>query len=398
VTDSVDTPRTFVGEGAYVWDGSGRKHIDWICGYGPVVLGHADRRVADAANAQLRRGSLLPFETPLRTDLERRLLERYPWHDEVALVKTGSEAVAASLRIARAATGRSPVLRYGFHGWHDGLIDGKVGWHNWDNVRTTASPVAGVAAANAQDYSSASEASAAAIASRIAGSPRAFAALVVDPIQLVDVDADMALLRSACDASGTCFVLDETKTAFRTAHGGVCELSGVRPDVTVAGKALANGLPLSAVLSGGNFRIAKSMRIKGTFSGELVAIAAAIATLDALNEDDVPARLEAIGTELIDGLNKTFENSELLRGCLSAERYRWPCMPHIHASTRDRDSVELRSRLIDLVGRNGVQMLDGHNSFVSAAHTSADVDRTIDAFEEAIEELENGDSQWQSSS
>lgn len=234
------------GAGAHVWDDRGRRFIDWICGYGPVVLGHSDTRVVNAVHRQLLEGTLLPGDSAIESALAQRLIPLFPGSEACVFLKTGSEAVAAAVRFARIATGRSQVLRVGFHGWHDGLIDGKVGWHNWDNVRSSSPPVPG---ALSLGYQTGLARAVADIEHRIRGPEgERFAALVLDPIQVPDPERDLPRLRAACSDTGTVFILDETKTAFRVALGGVQARHRVRADITVAGKALANGMPLSSVL------------------------------------------------------------------------------------------------------------------------------------------------------
>lgn len=369
------------GAGAHVWDDRGRRFVDWICGYGPIVLGHGDTRVANAVHRQLLEGTLLPGDSAVESTLAQRLIALFPGSDVCVFLKTGSEAVAAAVRFARIATGRSRVLRVGFHGWHDGLIDGKVGWHNWDNVRLPSPPVPGVVAFG---YEIGMEPVTADIEHQIrepAG--QRFAALVLDPIQVPEPERDLARLRAACSDTGTVFILDETKTAFRVALGGVQARHRVRADITVAGKALANGLPLSSVLGPAELICPKRARVKGTFSAERAALAAAHATLDVLEKEDVCVHLSTIGSTLIDSIN------EVLRGTAAGELvravpYRWSCMPHLHADSSDAHAQECRRVLVAGAMANGVLLLEKHNSFVNAAHTIDDVDMTADAFRQAL--------------
>ena len=364
-----------------MWDDRGRRFIDWICGYGPVVLGHSDTRVANAVHRQLLEGTLLPGDSAIESALAERLVALFPGADTCVFLKTGSEAVAAAVRFARIATGRSQVLRVGFHGWHDGLIDGKVGWHNWDNARSSSPPVPG---ALAHGYETGTGRAAADIEHRVrqpAGEQ--LAALLLDPIQVPDPERDLPRLRAACSDTGTVFILDETKTAFRVALGGVQARHRVRADITVAGKALANGLPLSSVLGPAELICRKRARVKGTFSAERAALAAAHATLDVLENEDVCAHLSTIGSALIDSVNEVLQGTAA-GGLVQAVPYRWNCMPHLHASSYDVQAQECRHALVADIMAHGALLLEKHNSFVNAAHTIDDVDMTADAFRRSL--------------
>lgn len=379
---------TFVaGRGAHLWDTAGRRFIDWICGYGPVVLGHGDPRVAAAAFERLLTGTLLPGRSELEESVGQRIVKHFPHAEDYIFLKTGSEAVAAAVRLARAHTGRSQILRIGFHGWHDGLIDPKLGWHNWDNIRTTGHEVAGVlrhpGLAIELDYGVTS----ATAETRIRAEDSApLAAVVLDPIQLSNPDTDLRQLRRACDDTGTLLVLDETKTAFRVALGGVQEIHGVAADITVAGKAMANGFPLSSVLGPADIIRVPGTRIKGTFSKERAGLAAALATLDVLEREDVCSQLAATGQHLIEQINSALHDTPASH-LVQAVPYRWNAMPHLHAATNDPSAQQCRRALVDAVRSCGILLLANHNSFVCAAHTHDDIERTAEALHTAAGQL-----------
>jgi glutamate-1-semialdehyde aminotransferase len=387
VASSHIAPTFVAGRGAHIWDTTGRGFIDWICGYGPIVLGHGEPRVAAAAFEQMLTGTLLPGCSELEAAVGQRLVRHFPHAEDYLFLKTGSEAVAAAIRLARAHTGRSQVLRIGFHGWHDGLIDPKIGWHNWDNIRTTGRDVVGVlrhpALGIEMDYGASLET----VEARIRDKDVApFAAVVLDPIQLSNPDTDLRQLRTACDDTGTLLILDETKTAFRVALGGVQELHGVAADITVAGKAMANGFPLSSVLGPANIVRAPGTRIKGTFSNERVALAAAKTTLDILEREDVCSQLAATGQQLIEQVNAALHDTPVA-DLVRAVPYRWNAMPHLHAATDDPTAQHCRHALIDDARSRGVLLLASHNSFVSAAHDHDDIERTAATLHTAAEAL-----------
>lgn len=387
MNSSITMPAFVAGRGAHIWDTAGRCFIDWICGYGPVVLGHGDARVAGATFEQLLAGNLLPGGSELEHSVGQRLINWFPHAEDYIFFKTGSEAVAAAIRLARAHTGRSQILRIGFHGWHDGLIDPKVGWHNWDNIRTDAPEVSGVlrypAIGIELDYAATVDTADARIR---AEDSAPLAALVLDPIQLTNLDVDLRRLRRSCDDTDTLLVLDETKTAFRVALGGVQELHGVAADLTVAGKAMANGLPLSSVLGPAEIIRGERTRIKGTFSKERASLAAAQTTLDVLEQQDVCRQLAATGQQLIEHTNAALQDTPASH-LVQAVPYRWPAMPHLHAATSDPAAQHCRRALVDQARTRGVLLLEHHNSFICAAHTQDDIERTAEALHDAAERL-----------
>lgn len=374
------------GRGAHVWDDRGQRFVDWVCGYGPIILGHGDVRVADAVHHQLLEGTLLPGGSPIARSLSKRLIALFPGAEACVFLKTGSEAVAAAARFARLNTRRSRILRVGFHGWHDGLIDGKVGWHNWDNVRASSLPVPG---ALAYGFEISQARTTAEIAYRVRhpnSSP--FAALLIDPIQLSCPEIDLPLLRAACSDMATLLILDETKTAFRIALGGAQEVCGIRADLTVAGKALANGLPLSSVIGASDLIRTKDTRIKGTFSGERSALVAAHTTLDVLETEQVCEHLSAIGSALIEAVNGVLRGSSA-GGLVTAVPYRWSSMPHLHADTDNAQAQECRRAIVAGAMARGALLLEKHNSFVCAAHTFEDIQSTAEAVRGAVDDWLN---------
>jgi glutamate-1-semialdehyde 2,1-aminomutase len=202
-------------------------------------------------------------------------------------------------------------------------------------------------------------------------------------MQLSEPASDLRSLRAACDRTGSVLILDETKTAFRIAMGGVQELTGVKADLTIAGKAMANGLPLSCVVGRAEL-LGRRSRAKGTFSSELAAMAASLATLAVLDDVDGCARITEIGGQLLDGLQRVLADHPVGQ-YLSAVPYRWPAMPHVHARSDDPIGQRCRTTVLRETAMRGALLLDKHPSFVGITHTKADVMSTTDAFRAAAD-------------
>jgi len=337
--------------------------------------------VTAAVSERLANGSLFPGgRTRVEEQLQERLIAFFPAGERCHFLKTGSEAVAWAVRLARRSTGRLPVVRVGFHGWHDGLADGAVQWNDWDRAPVGLEIVPG--SLDLRDfYLPASAHDLSIIVDLLLATP--YAALLVDPIQLAEPGPDLSLLRMACDRSGAVLILDETKTAFRIAMGGVQQLTGVQADLTIAGKAMANGLPLSCVI-GRTDLLGRAARAKGTFSSELSAIAASLATLAVMDEVEGCTRIAATGGQLIEGLNRVLLGHPAGKH-LKAVAFRWPAMPHVHAKCDDAVAQRCRTEVLRDTAIGGALLLDKHTSFVGITHTAADVGFTTEAFAAALD-------------
>jgi glutamate-1-semialdehyde 2,1-aminomutase len=381
------------GHGGRCRDQTGKEYIDFICGYGPVVLGHANAEVTRAVVEQLEKGTLLPGESPPHGLIRSRLGRIFSGQDSL-LFKTGSEAVAAAIRLARAFTGKEKLIRCGFHGWHDALISPSVSWHQYELDDLSPRHVAGV-------FESPESLSIITWHSRnlddLAALFRAHAphvaALLLDPVQLVEpIQRSLLELRELTRREGALLILDECKTGFRVHVGGVQGLYGVNADLTVLSKAIANGFPLACVV--GRREILESAlaaRVMGTYNGELISIAAALVTLAILERGESQCRLASLGERLLDGINTHLMRFGLL-GQVRAVPYRWPCMPYLWFR---RNSVWAGGRQQEFYARlaaRGVLMLPRHMNFVCLAHSEEDVDQAVITVGEVLDELvrENG--------
>ena len=375
------------GEGARCWTTDGREFLDLICGQGPVVLGHAHPAVTTAVARQLREGTLLPGPGPAFDRLREILLDLYPHTDSVLTFKTGSEAVSAAIRISRAHTGRDTVLRVGFHGWHDQLMSPFVRCHSYDEAQFETNWPTGIpheAFANLVRVWHGSDPNDLVALVNAIGDK--LAAVVVDPVQLRPPAAAVAAVRLAqvVRDKGALLIFDESKTGFRVHLGGVQALYGMTADLTVLSKALANGLPLAAVLGRAELIAqARQARIKGTFCSETTAIAAAVATVETLQAADAPRTLNMLGTQLLDGLTDAIRSANL-QGQIAAVPYHWPCMPYVHFT---EDSQMLRDAFYAGMLQRGVLMLRDHMNYISLALTHSDIEAIILAASDVLSEL-----------
>lgn len=279
------------GEGARVWDVDGNVYIDYVLGLLPVVLGYRDPVVDAAIRDQLDRGISFSLATELEIDLAERLVRLIPCAEMVRFGKNGSDATSGAIRLARAHTGRDKIAICGYHGWHD--------WYIGTTTRWRGVPAAVRRLSVTFAYNDADD-----LGRLLAAEPDAFAAVILEPTALeAPAGGFLEAVRDLCDQYRALLVFDEIVTGFRLSLGGAQAHYGVTPDLAAFGKAMANGMPISAVV--GRRDIMRGMEdifFSGTFGGETLSLAAAIATIDRLEAEDGPARLAATGRRLKEGV------------------------------------------------------------------------------------------------
>jgi glutamate-1-semialdehyde 2,1-aminomutase len=286
---SADLPTLMLrSAGCRVWDVEGREYLDFIMALGAVALGYGHpvvNRAAIEAIAGGVVGSLSPgSEEALATELGRAI----PWLENTRFLKTGAEAAAAAVRIARAWSGREMVLGCGYHGWHD-----------WCRAADSAVPAGTQAAFQALRFDDGDD-----LRRQVRVHGDRLAAIIVEPVIEREPSRQwLEALREETTRAGIVLIFDEIKTGFRLAIGGAAERYGVHPDLVVLGKAMANGFPLAVV--GGRADIMSAVSrtwISSTLATETVALAAGRATLEVMIAEGVPVRLGVVGAMLMDGL------------------------------------------------------------------------------------------------
>lgn len=277
--------------GCSVWDDADLEYVDYIMGLGAVALGYGHPDVNRAAEGAIAAGVVGPLPPVAEEELAEALAQRIPWLERVRFLKTGAEAVAAAVRLARVATGRDEVLGCGYHGWLD-----------WCQGATEGVPAAVRGLFAELPFNDV-------VAGRemIRSRGSRLAAVVIEPVIVREPAREwLQMLRAETERAGAVLIFDEIKTAFRLAIGGAVERYGVSPapDLVVIGKALANGFPLAAV-GGRADLMAGTTRtwISSTLATEGVALAAARATLEVFEREDVCGHLHRVGTQLLHGLH-----------------------------------------------------------------------------------------------
>jgi glutamate-1-semialdehyde 2,1-aminomutase len=354
------------GAGARVWDVDGREYVDLMCSYGPVVLGHQHPKVEAAAEAQRREADCQNAPSPRMVELAEALTATVAHADWAMFAKNGTDATTLALMIARAATGRRKILAA------RGSYHGSAPWCTPRPGGVTAEDRANMGYFTYNDLASAQQAADAA-AGDLAG-------VIVTPFRH-DIGQDQELadpqfargLRALCDRTGAALILDDVRCGFRLHLGGSWEPLGVAPDLSAWSKAIANGYALAAVLGNDAFRTAATeVFTTGSFWFSAVSMAAGLATLAALAEQDAVATMAARGQALRDGLAEQAARYEL------AIRQTGPAQMPFLTFAGDA-GFALANTFAGEAARRGAFLHPRHNWFVSAATTPADLDMALDA-------------------
>ena len=357
-------------EGARIWDVDGNEYLDYTLALGPMILGYCHPEVDEAVREQLALGTTFTLPHRIEVELAEEIVRLVPCAEMVRYGKSGSDAVGAGVRIARAATGRDPVLFCGYHGWHD--------WHIGATTRSKGVPAAVGALTASFPYGDLD-------ALERLLREREPAAVVLEPVGIVEPPEDyLRDLVALAHDHGALVIFDEIITGFRLRLGGAQEYFGVEPDLAAFGKAVANGLPLSVVA--GRRELMQEFEeifFSMTHGGEALSLAAAIATLRVLERDDVIPTLWRRGESLVSGLRSLVERHGL-DGRVVCLGYA-PRTAVLFRDADGRESLELKSLFQQECIKRGV--LFTGSQFISAAHTDDDVRRTLEIYDEALGEL-----------
>jgi glutamate-1-semialdehyde 2,1-aminomutase len=303
------------GDGAYLEDAEGARFVDLCQSWGALLFGHARKEIVDAAAEAASRGTTFGAPTEAEVLLAEGIVSMVPSVEQIRLVSSGTEAAMSAIRLARAATGRDTLVKLEgcYHGHSDALLARGVG----SGLATFGIPsTPGVTAGAARDTLVAPFNDLDALASLFESNAATIGTLIVEPVPanmgvVPPDDGYLAGLRRLCDEHGALLIFDEVITGFRIARGGAQERFGVTPDLTVLGKVMGGGFPCAAF--GGRRELMEQLAPAGpvyqagTLSGNPVAVAAGLATLDLIDRDDPYPSLESTAKELEAGLALAFD-------------------------------------------------------------------------------------------
>ncbi len=363
-------------EGAYLWDADGNKYLDFMCAYGPNLLGYADPRVNEVAIAQLAKGDAMTGPSPAMVELAETMTDMVSHADWAMFCKNGTDATTMAKTIARAQTGKRIILVAA------GAYHGAAPW-------CTPMP-AGVidedrAYIQTYDYNSVESLEAAV---KSAGDD--LAGIFATPFKH-DAFTDQALpdpayakrARELCDQTGAMLIVDDIRAGFRLARDCSWELIGVRPDLSTWGKSFANGLPISALLGSDRAREgAAAIYATGSFWFSAVPMVAALKTLQILRESDYLEHMLALGTQLRSGLQDAATQAGI------GFRQTGPVQMPLFLFDEDPD-FRVGFAWSEAMLRRGIYVHPWHNMFLCQAMTEADIAQTIAAAREAFVEIKD---------
>ncbi|MCL4377557.1 MAG: aminotransferase class III-fold pyridoxal phosphate-dependent enzyme [Actinobacteria bacterium] len=289
---------TAIGRGSHVWDVDGNEFIDWLCSFGPVVLGHCNEKVDKAVIEDLRKGFCFTMVSPIQNDFVKKLIDIIPCAEMARIIISGSDATAAAIRIARVFTGKDKVIRWGYHGWHDWSYGGAG----------TDREAIGVPEGVKKDIFTFIYNDLDSLDAVFKENKNQVACVIMQPFEASKELPKAGFLegvKKLTHENGAVLVYDEIRTGFRVALGGAQEYFGVIPDLACFSKAMANGYPISVVVGKKDImESSKNTRISATFLVNTFPMVAAIATIQELEERDGISYMWDKGNRLFNGLNR----------------------------------------------------------------------------------------------
>jgi len=388
--------------GAYLTDADGRELLDYHAAFGPIILGHCHPRVNDAVKATIDRLDIIGAGvTELEVELAETISRHVPSAERVMLTNSGSEATFAALRLARAVTGRSAIIKFQgtYHGWHDAVLM---------NVITPVERLgrqdplsAGMLQPTLDQTVIVPFNDAAAVEQVLETHPDGIAAIIVEVIPhnigvVLPEPGYLARLRELATIHGAMLIFDEVITGFRHDLGGFQKLQGVTPDLTTFAKAMANGYPIAALVGQAEYmeRFAPGGEVMfaGTYNGHPAAVAASLATIAELEDGSVHAHTFRLAQRAADGIAAIARELGIP---MTVARFGSVFVPYFYDGPTTRfEDLLANDTATDIwfrrtMAERGVFMVPTalKRNHVSAAHTDADIDRTLDLARAVLREL-----------
>ena len=393
-------------EGAMIYDVDGNGYIDYVLAQGPMILGHSHPAVLDTVNDAMRRGQLYAGQHEWEIALSQKMVEIVPSAELCRFGLSGSEMVQAAMRLTRAVTGRTLILRFEghYHGWFDNVLISvappldKAGPREQPNVLPGT---VGQTASALEDFVVLPFNDLVLVEALFARQGREIAAIMLEPMMcntgaILPEPGFLQGLRRICDQHGALLYFDETITGFRLSLAGAQGYFGVTPDLSSFAKAMAGGFANAALVGKRDYmiRLAQDVNHSGTFNSNIISMAASVAAIAELERDNgaVYRHIERMGTQLMAGLADIGR-----RHALPLHVQGLPCAFHV-SFTEDpplRDYREVAAKcdkeryneFTTAMLARGVRLIGRGIWYVSAAHTEEHIARTLEAAEEALAKI-----------
>ena len=367
------------GKGGRVTDIDGNEYIDYLCAYGPVIIGNRESEIDEAVIEQIRgKGFCFSLTQVYQNELAEKLKELIPCAEMSLFVKTGSDATTTAIRLARSYTGREKIMRCGYHGWHDWCVEGKGGVPKklYEDVYEFT-------------YNRLNE-----LEDLLKEHGNETAAVIITPLghplaQKIEEPAEGFLegVKALAEKYGAVLIFDEIRTGFRVTMGGAQVYYGVTPDMAVFGKAMANGYAIGAVT--GKAEIMKQgeseVFISSTFFPNSLAFVAALKTIEIMERDNILDVIWEKGKYYMDEVQKLMDTIDV-----GAEISGIPPMSFItFKKDPQKRYKKRRNDFYTHLIRRGVFLQPYHHGYICYRHTKEDLDYTIGVIKEALAKIKN---------
>lgn len=363
------------GEGGHVFDVDGNEYVDFINALAAVTLGYNDPDVTAAVKEQIDKGTIFSLSHPIEIEVAEKMIEMIPCAEKIRYGKNGSDATTGAIRLARAFTGRDHVLACGYHGWQD--------WYIGATARNLGVPKAVSDLTHMFPYND------------IEGLEKVLnehkdevAAVILEPMNVFfPEEGYLQAVKDLTHKHGAILIFDETVTGFRLAKGGAQEYFGVTPDLATFGKGLANGYPLAAIAGRDDImKLMEDIFCSFTFGGEALSLAAALATMNKLEREPVFESIAEKGNRFQKEANAMIEKYELT-DTLNITGH--PSWSFLHIKDHEKfDNFTIRTYLMQEMMRHGILTLG--TLLMSYAHSDADMDKLIAAYDHFLKNLKSG--------
>ncbi len=362
------------GKGAKLVDVDGNEFIDFLCGYGPIILGYREEEVDEAVYQQIRdKGFCFTLTQKFQNQLAKKLTQIVPCSEMSIFLKTGSDATTAAIRIARAHTKKLKVMRCGYHGWHDWCIEMKGGIPKkfyedvYEFQYNRLDQLEELMAEHGSDT--------AAIIMTPFGHPNHQKMEIPEPGFLEGA-------RKIADKYGAVLVYDEIRTCFRLAMGGAQELYGVTPDLTVLGKAMGNGYPISVVTGKKDVMMAAESKlfISSTFFPNSEAFVAALKTIEIMERDNVLENIWEKGKWFMEKIQETIDKHNVGAELTGVA-------PMFYITFKKDDTGAYKGKRKDFYTqliRKGFFFTPFHHAYISYRHTKEELELSLKAIDESF--------------
>ena len=348
-------------KGCRIWDVDGNEYIDYLMGFGPILLGYGWKPVDDAVKARIDEGVIFNLHHPIELTLARKLIELVPCAEMVTFCVTGSDATSAAVKLARAYTGREVVIRCGYHGWHD-WCHTKRGALSVHSQYTIEMPY------NDLD----------ALGDILKANRGRIACIIMEPMtSAVPKPGYLEGVSELAHENEVLLIFDEVKTGFRVSLGGAQQHLGVTPDMATFGKAIGNGYPIACVV--GKKEIMSKVGdvwTAGTYNGQCLSATAALATIGEMEKRDGIGFLWRQGEKLMKGLDDLASSLGVDARCVGSGP-----MPLLRFG---KECESLRDRFYAETIKNGIFFSPSHVWFMCLSHDDRALQGTLDASEKAL--------------